>query len=42
MEGGLKNTDMPFASVHVALDEKGDNRILRESGYHEFPFAVPR
>jgi hypothetical protein len=33
---------MPFASVHVALDEKGDNRILRESGYHEFPFAVPR
>lgn len=30
---------MPFASYHIELDCK---KIIKESGYHEFPCAVPR
>ena len=30
---------MPFASYHVEIEEKN---ILRESGYNEFPCAIPR
>lgn len=41
-EYGDSNTDMPFASFHIAVDENQGNKILRESGYHEFPYAVPR
>jgi len=29
--------NMPFASVYI---DEGENTILMESGYHEFPFAV--
>jgi hypothetical protein len=36
------NIMMPFASFHLAVDEKQGNKILRESGYHEFPYSVPR
>lgn len=31
--------NMPFASYHVEIEAKS---ILKESGYHEFPCAVPR
>ena len=31
--------NLPFASIHLELS---DNHVLRESGYHEFPCAVPR
>lgn len=31
--------NLPFASVHV---EKQGRRVVRESGYHEQPFAAPR
>jgi len=31
--------DLPFAAYHV---EKANKHICRESGYHEFPCAVPR
>lgn len=31
--------NLPFRSVHV---ERAKKHILRESGYHEFPCAVPR
>jgi hypothetical protein len=31
--------NMPFASYHIEVREKN---LLRESGYHEFPAAVPR
>lgn len=31
--------DLPFASYHV---EVGSKHVVRESGYHEFPCAVPR
>lgn len=31
--------NLPFASCHVELSGK---RLLRESGYHEFPCVVPR
>lgn len=34
---GAKN--MPFASVYMEKDSK---TVLEESGYHEFPFMVPR
>jgi hypothetical protein len=32
-------SDMPFASVWIEEDSK---EIVRESGFHEFPFIVPR
>jgi hypothetical protein len=35
----LRATSMPWASFHVAVDEK---KVLLESGYHERPFAVAR
>lgn len=31
--------DMPFASYHVDVDHK---HMMKESGYHEFPCAIPR
>lgn len=37
--GAIRSVNMPFASVHVELR---DSRVLRESGYHEQPFVVPR
>lgn len=36
---GHINKDMPFASYHVEVQSK---HMLKESGYHEFPCAVPR
>lgn len=33
------NKNMPFMSVHATRDDK---RIVRESGFHEFPVMVPR
>ena len=36
---GQINKDMPFASYHVDITNK---HMLKESGYHEFPCAVPR
>ena len=36
---GHLNKDMPFASYHIEVQNK---HMLKESGYHEFPCAVPR
>ena len=36
---GQINKDMPFASYHIDLANK---HTVKESGYHEFPCAVPR
>lgn len=36
---GQLNRDMPFASYHVDVANK---HTVKESGYHEFPCAVPR
>lgn len=36
---GQINKDMPFASYHVDLANK---HTVKESGFHEFPCAVPR
>lgn len=36
---GVRSNDLPFASVHI---EKNSKHMARESGYHEFPCAVPR
>lgn len=36
---GKMAKSLPFASYHVLVKEK---LIVRESGYHEFPVAVPR
>ncbi len=36
---GQINKDMPFASYHIDVSNKHQ---LKESGYHEFPCAVPR
>ena len=36
---GQINKDMPFASYHIDIAHK---HMLKESGYHEFPCAVPR
>lgn len=33
------STNLPFASCHVLRD---DNYVLKESGYHENPYIVPR
>jgi len=37
--GAKLGRNMPFASYHVELSSK---KVVRESGYHEFPCAVPR
>ena len=37
--GGQINKAMPFASYHIDVSNK---LILKESGYHEFPCAIPR
>lgn len=37
--GAVLGREMPFASVHVELVGK---QVVRESGYHEQPFAAPR
>lgn len=37
--GSKAARNLPFASCHVEVAEK---HLLRESGYHEFPCAVPR
>lgn len=37
--GAVLGRELPFASVHV---EAVGRRIVRESGYHEQPFAAPR
>lgn len=39
LQGGKAARNMPFASVTVNCEEK---TIVRESGFHEFPVAVPR
>lgn len=36
---GAMAKDMPFASCHLEVDA---DHVLKESGYHEFPCAVPR
>lgn len=36
---GQINKDMPFASYHIDIQNK---HMLKESGYHEFPCAIPR
>ena len=36
---GQVNKDMPFASYHIDVSNKHQ---MKESGYHEFPCAVPR
>ena len=36
---GIRAKNLPFASYHVEIDGK---KVVRESGYHEFPVAVPR
>jgi hypothetical protein len=40
LHGMLDNTNKPFASAWVL--EAEDNPVIREEGYSEFPFAVPR
>lgn len=37
--GGKTNRNMPFASIHVCVN---DSKLLRESGYQEFPLVAPR
>ncbi len=37
--GAVLGRELPFASVHVELVGR---RVVRESGYHEQPFAAPR
>lgn len=36
---GQLNKAMPFASYHIDVD---NNQIMKESGFHEFPCAIPR
>ncbi|ECI6610839.1 phage tail protein [Salmonella enterica subsp. enterica] len=38
-EGAQLARNLPFASYHIDVQSK---QIVRESGYHEFPCAVPR
>lgn len=38
-KGGVKSDELPFASCHI---ERNSRKVVRESGYHEFPCAVPR
>lgn len=39
-EGSRKdNRNLPFASIWIDVEDKS---ILHESGFHEFPFAIPR
>lgn len=35
----LNPSNLPYASLHISLDYK---QVVKESGYHEFPFAVAR
>lgn len=37
--GGRTSKNMPFASVHVNIHE---SKVVRESGYREFPVVCPR
>ena len=37
--GAKQAKNLPFASCHIELH---NNHLLRESGYHEFPCAIPR
>ena len=39
VEGGRLAKNLPFASYHIEMVNK---KIVRESGYHEFPVCVPR
>lgn len=39
MVNAKRAKNLPYASVHVDCDDKA---VLRESGYHEKPFAAPR
>lgn len=39
LSGARLAKNLPFASVHVEVATK---KLLRESGYHEFPCVVPR
>lgn len=39
MVGAQRSVNLPFASCHIEIDTKHE---LLESGYHEFPCAVPR
>lgn len=39
MIGGVTSKNMPFASVYI---EQTGKRIVRESGFNEFPCVVPR
>jgi len=36
---GLRSVNMPFSSIHIECDQK---KVVRESGFHELPFVVPR
>lgn len=37
--GKAGNRNLPYASIYVSVD---DRAIVSESGYHEFPYMVPR
>lgn len=37
--GARMSKNLPFASMHI---EVGTQKLLKESGYHEFPCVVPR
>jgi len=37
--GAKMAKNLPFASMHIAVDDK---QVVREGGYHEFPCCVPR
>ncbi|EBM5748388.1 phage tail protein [Salmonella enterica] len=39
IDGSRLAVNMPFASYHIDVQGK---RVIRESGYHEFPCAIPR
>lgn len=39
VHGSRVARNLPYASCHVEIDRR---RLLRESGYHEFPCVVPR
>jgi hypothetical protein len=38
-EGSTKSRELPFASCHI---EVASSKVVRESGYNEFPCVVPR
>lgn len=39
VEGSEFQKDLPILSYHISVDDK---KIIRESGYHEFPVCFPR